>query len=292
MATADAWTQYWQSGQTHSCFVANKPFDTAPSWSTFFDGVVDGGKILDLACGGGSLTRIAASHPAGFAVTGVDYAEALAPVEGAEVRQGVRLESLPFPDASFDGVVSQFGIEYADLQLSLREAVRVLANRGQLGLLIHHADGELASAARQGFERLQPLIAQDGPVAKAIALGQAASRGEARHDLVSPIMKFIEAESKKPQDQTTGWAISFLSEIMQKRILFPPAYLEENAKTLQRELDGFNARIGAMVQAAKSFTEVSELCDFLAKAGLEVEAPAVVTDSSGATVAWQIRARR
>ena len=40
-------------------------------------------------------------------------------------------ESLPFADGSFDVVVSQYGLEYADLALALSEAVRVLASGGQ-----------------------------------------------------------------------------------------------------------------------------------------------------------------
>lgn len=101
-----------------------------------------GQRVLDVACGTGILGRQVASRtgPTG-AVTGLDpspgmleVARRLAP--NLEWRQGVA-ESLPFPDASFDAVVSQFGLMFfEDRHEALREALRVLVPSGRLAVLV------------------------------------------------------------------------------------------------------------------------------------------------------------
>lgn len=57
----------------------------------------------------------------------------------------VPAEELPFPDAGFDAVVSQYGIEYSAMKRSLAEAARVLAPGGRLRFGVHAAEGDLAA---------------------------------------------------------------------------------------------------------------------------------------------------
>ena len=81
--------------------------------------VPPGAHLLDVACGSGQLALIAARE--GVRVTGVDIAENL--IERAQARSMAEdlparfrvadAESLPFPDASFDIVVSLIGAMFA-----------------------------------------------------------------------------------------------------------------------------------------------------------------------------------
>jgi SAM-dependent methyltransferase len=101
-----------------------------------------GQRVLDVACGTGVLAREVRlrTGPSGV-VAGLDpgpgmleVAKRLAPT--VEWRQAVA-ESLPFPDQSFDAVLSQFGLMFfKDRIQALREALRVLVAEGRLAIVV------------------------------------------------------------------------------------------------------------------------------------------------------------
>lgn len=100
-----------------------------------------GQRVLDVACGQGNAAMAAARR---FAVaTGVDYAPGLL-AQGRERAAAERMEitftegdaeSLPFPDGSFDLIVSTLGVMFApDHQRAADELVRVTAPGGRIAL--------------------------------------------------------------------------------------------------------------------------------------------------------------
>ena len=101
-----------------------------------------GQRVLDVACGTGILAREIASRIGSVGrVVGIDpspgmvaVAKQLAPA--IEWREGVA-ESLPFPDQSFEAVVSQFGLMFfTDRRQALREMLRVLTPGGRLAVAV------------------------------------------------------------------------------------------------------------------------------------------------------------
>ena len=100
-----------------------------------------GDRVLDVACGSGNLAIPAAR--AGAVVTGVDIATNL--IEQARARaatEGLTIqfdegdaEALPYPDASFDVVVSMFGAMFAPRpELVAGELVRVCRPGGRIAM--------------------------------------------------------------------------------------------------------------------------------------------------------------
>jgi SAM-dependent methyltransferase len=107
-----------------------------------------GAKLLDVACGSGQLALMASRE--GFNSTGVDIAENLikrARERGAAERLNVRFEvadaeALPFPDASFDVVVSLIGAMFAPRpEFVAGELLRVCAPGGLIAMANWMASG-------------------------------------------------------------------------------------------------------------------------------------------------------
>ena len=116
-----------------------------------------GQRVLDVACGTGVLAREAASRVApNGSVAGLDaspgmlaVAARLAP--GIDWRQGTA-ESLPYPDRSFDAVVSQFGLMFfSDRRRALREMIRVLAAGGHLAVAVWDSLQNIPAYAAEVF---------------------------------------------------------------------------------------------------------------------------------------------
>jgi ubiquinone/menaquinone biosynthesis C-methylase UbiE len=100
-----------------------------------------GERVLDVACGTGVVTRLAAERVGtGGSVAALDLNPAMlsvarsVPVAGATVAwHEADAESMPFGDASFDVVLSQFGLQFmADQAAAVREMRRVLAPGGRV----------------------------------------------------------------------------------------------------------------------------------------------------------------
>jgi SAM-dependent methyltransferase len=104
--------------------------------------VVSGDRVLDIGCGTGVLARAAADRVAAESqVTGLDRNEGMLAVAQRlrpqiDWRQG-DATALPFADASYDVVLSQFALMYfPDRTAALKEMVRVLRPGGRLAIAV------------------------------------------------------------------------------------------------------------------------------------------------------------
>ena len=132
-------------------------------------GIRAGDRVLDIACGTGVLTAEAARRAGTTgSVTGLDLSPEMLAV-AARVHPGLRWkqgsgDALPFPDHSFDAVVSQFGLMFfPDQTAGLREMRRVLVPGGRLAVAVWGslADTPAYAAEVELVERLAGKEAGD-----------------------------------------------------------------------------------------------------------------------------------
>jgi SAM-dependent methyltransferase len=122
-----------------------------------------GERVLDVACGNGNAALAAARR---FCqVVGVDYVPALlerarqrAHAEGLEATfQEADAEALPFPDASFDVVLSTCGAMFApDQERTASELLRVCRPGGRIGMVNWTPDSYVAELFRAIGRYLPP----------------------------------------------------------------------------------------------------------------------------------------
>ena len=134
------------------------------------------GRVLDLGCGTGVLTRLIADQldaEAGGLSVGIDAAAKM--IQVARKKRGneicrfdvIAAEDLPYEDGSFDAVVSSLFFHHVDLDLktkALAEAWRVLRPQGKLVIADMHIPttwmGALVSHVSRWFF-MQPQIGEN-----------------------------------------------------------------------------------------------------------------------------------
>lgn len=218
MSTSDArsWTTFWAHGQGASCLPQSRDSheQLARAWTGFAAGLPPGARVIDLACGSGAAAHWLRSARRDLVLVGVDFADVRAHnIAGFELHSGVRLEQLPFAESSFDGAVSQFGIEYADRDQAIHEAGRILRPGAPFAFVMHHAESPVVIHNREREQALAKLIAET--VERAFVEGDSAALGAAfsalrseypRQDVIGEFeLGLGEAVRQAPGERSKTW---------------------------------------------------------------------------------------
>jgi ubiquinone/menaquinone biosynthesis C-methylase UbiE len=307
----DAWTAYWREGRTASCFDgAGLEVKLTHLWNDYVDRLPDAARVLDLATGNGIVARSCAARAHTRRITlqleAVDAAE-IDPVanvtdkpqflSSVRFHGGIRLEALPYADRSFDGVVSQFGFEYADEQEAAFETSRVLGPAGRLRLVMHAKDGAVSHDIAMRLQRLRSVLAENGAVTLVRDLARAADAGDAKTirsksqqlDAASEQLRQL-AERLLPDDSALFYATEFL-QLWARRDRFWPADLRRSVEQGWQNASGVAVRQEQMLLAVRSADDVARISARFAAAGLIVDPAIAIRDEHrGVQIAWLLDA--
>lgn len=274
-----AWSGYWQgTGRAQGCLPGAPPALAAAlanGWTVFARSLPLSAPVLDLATGSGAVPRALLAVRPDLAVTGVDSA-ALPPGAPLDLRGGIDAAALPFADAAFDAVTSQFGIEYCP-SAALAEAARALKPGGRLRFVLHHAGSRALAHNRARHEAIAAL--RDAGL---FGLGRDVSAGR-RPD--PRRLAAIEAARRAHPGQSIADELPLAVE---QALGSPGSGAAVDALDTKSALE--LARLAAMLAAALDRAAAERMRDALAAAGVPTELAMLAPD--GAPDAFILEGRR
>jgi ubiquinone/menaquinone biosynthesis C-methylase UbiE len=309
----DAWTAYWRSGRAASCFEGcDTEVRLTQMWNEFADALADGARLLDLATGNGTVVRTCVARARRrnirLHIEAVDAAEidpqrhvgdAEQLFRDVHFRGRIRLEALPFGDAAFDAVVSQFGFEYANEEQAAAEAARVLAPGGGLRFIMHARDGAVSRDIGVRLERLRRVLAEDGPVELVLALARAAEAGDAatltrKSARVPAAIELVRqlADHPPPDDAALFYSREFV-QLWDRRARYWPSELRRSLEGGWSNANGVAIRQAELLRVARSADDMARVGAQLAADGLIVDATREIRhDRRAVQIAWMIDAHK
>ena len=160
----DSWSEYWQAGQK-TTFGSVDDFRENTHLKTLWEHLLEAevkGKFLEIGCGNGALSllliQLAEERSVDIDLHAIDSAKIKKNEENLNrltIYAETPVETMPFSDEVFDGAVSHFGFEYADITASLASTRRVLKPGAMLTMVAHHRSSWLS---RESFDVLRQLI--------------------------------------------------------------------------------------------------------------------------------------
>lgn len=251
----------------------------AAFWVRAFEKLPAQSRVLDLATGNGAIPKLL-NDLKGMSVRidGVDATQVAPlwhdPDKHANIRfhPEVWMEHLPYPDATFDFVCSQFGVEYAERPAAWREALRVLKPGGQLHCVIHHRESVMTRIATQEQAHCKWLLGSDGLLRAALQLAPwwlRVRRGEldpqAAVDAEAARAAFNAAQARLADRIEQGGTVDLLlqTRVQVQAILTQAKDPAQALGQYAQQLREAELRCSELVQYAMTTDEIAELGDWL-----------------------------
>lgn len=238
------------------------------AWTRFAQDLPQECRVLDLATGDGRVMGWLKEARPDIAVEGVDLAPQLPdPPAGTTSTGGVPMEELPFPDAAFGAVVSQFGFEYSRIELTAGQVARVLDPGGRAALLTHRLDGPIMAHNRK--RRMQIGWLFDRKSLFAVAQRTLAARGGAFAATPVAIGEIVTEASHRFGPQSAAWEIA---EAVRRSLMMPATVpsgqIGQTLDMIAAQARNETGRIDSLEGACRVAADEARLATALSLAGL------------------------
>jgi SAM-dependent methyltransferase len=317
VVTIAAWEGYWRHTQAAAAHRAGGPQEAVLEhyWTTLFERVTANRqalRVLDVACGNGVVCGYLQSvldrlGPGAPVVTALGLDGSTAALEDLRRHRprvlpvAADVRRIPFRDACFDLVFSQFGFEYGGADAVL-EAARTVAPGGTLAALLHLRDGGIY---RECALNLRAIEAMHGLLPRAretLAAGIAASRGEGpRTAFVEadrrfvPALAAVEAVFRAHGTGVAGGVVHRLytdiGHIYRSLGRYAGAEVDAWLDAMSAEMETYRQRMTAMLSVALDAVQMQAITTRLEAAGMGVLDCGTLA-MAGADSGWTLVARR
>jgi len=170
--TSEQWSVLWTRDTVttiSSMFQDNYDLTVADFWEQVVVG--DHDRVIDLACGNGALAWLANDFlnrdSARTMITGIDAAT-IDPFKTlnkdkkeypmVEFLGNTPIEKLPFDDSTVDVAISQYGLEYSELQRSIPEISRVLKPEAKMGFILHNEQSSILKGSTRYLDQHKTIL--------------------------------------------------------------------------------------------------------------------------------------
>ncbi|ARN76135.1 class I SAM-dependent methyltransferase [Oceanicoccus sagamiensis] len=292
------WTSYWQESAAINSFGPdNYNEEIASFWQHQLSGK-NYSKLLDLACGNGAISWLAndiinTENPT-TEITGVDFSN-ITPFSSLKRKPedypllnfigNTDIEALPFEDNSYDAAISQYGIEYSNLDKTIAELSRVLKHKSSLYLLIHTHQSDIVKQStkslqqyetilkqlkiHEDFQSLHTIIGAETNMQKVRNNPAFSLQSKVIESKLMPINQIIKSNNNPPA--LIAYKQQLISRFSDQAISQGPAGRKESIEAARRTFSDYIKRINDLKKIALSDQAINKLIESLNGQGFSIE---------------------
>jgi SAM-dependent methyltransferase len=292
------WDAYWRNAQSAAAHKDGGPQDEVLQqfWTQFFEEIFTTIKpspaMLDIACGNGAVPRFALSavnnlnKDIDLHICGVDESSAaLAEMCKRDPSlNGIAASALflPFSDNSFELLTSQFGMEYAGLDV-FAEAAQVIAADGLFAAVMHMRDGGIYKEcdsnlqAISGFknsnilnhfeELFTEVVLRKGESGNKDAIRVADKKFASS---VAAAEEILKRWGKGVANETLLRIYTDVGHMYRRLNAYQAEELINWVKVMHDELDSYAGRMSSMLGAALDETQLADAMAKLTEYGFDI----------------------
>ncbi len=309
-----AWDTYWQGTREKAAHKEGGVQEAllAEFWDELLSSQLQANpslRVLDLACGNGAVTGFLRQISPALAVHCCDYSlHALVDLERrhpGNLRVVADAARLPYADASFDLVASQYGVEYAGPQ-AIVEAARLVAPGGTLALLVHVFEGAIYRECERNRDVIAAIRALDilALAQSAFAAGFALNAGtgtpaafKQAEQAFTPAVRGLEQILRDAGPTVAGGLPGQLyqdiAHMYRKMSAYEPAEIFDWLEGMTGELDAYQGRMQSMLDVALAQHQLLALQEDLVPLGFaDVTLRDMAVNEHSPAAAWAMLSQR
>ena len=301
------WSQYWRQGHLTSFGedIKDNYIGTLKDvWQDVFDTLQATDKVIDIATGNGALVKLIydGRNESEFPfVDAIDLADIQITDElkqqsnKTEFYSRVNCEKLPFENESTNLIISQFGIEYSNLERSIAEVARVLTTNGTAQFVCHHKESIIVKPNLNILRKSLDLKSKNGGVAiikKLLNEIQKHGKGSATAERQrNKLNKYMEMHIKSDEGSFMATNFHLMVRAVMANLAIPTNY-EHIIQSFEKELVGSIERLSDLGNAALERTFEQKLVKYCEKHTLNLKEFVPVVNDKNEVLAWKINLKK
>jgi ubiquinone/menaquinone biosynthesis C-methylase UbiE len=164
---SEHWSNYWEKGTIttfYKKFSGNYDGEIKAHWDSVFKDINNDSCIVDLCTGNGALLSLldnyATDNNISFKAYGIDFAKLNPKITdkikslNIVLKENTGIENTGLKDNSVDLAISQYGIEYANIDGTVKELDRILKADAKVSFIMHEEKSQIIVDAYQSLKQI------------------------------------------------------------------------------------------------------------------------------------------